>query len=152
MFGNVLAKRKFITLVGLQQETIVVQGLPLHEAHIILRQILPMLFSDFKACGLKNILIPPMIALVEYFHAVVEKNVYLFRDRLINLHKHSTKWILGFLIFHFLILKNFLKIRKSNFTFIQNIQKHVYTYLLQINKLKQSFYSYFHYYHHHDYY
>ena len=50
-----------LALVGLEQETIVVQGLPINEAYI-LGGILSILFSDFKIQGLKNIPTPPMVA------------------------------------------------------------------------------------------
>ena len=57
-----------LALVGLQQEMVVVQGLPLNEPHIILSQILSMLISDFKAQGLKSI--PTPFGLVSLFNGI----------------------------------------------------------------------------------
>ena len=52
-----------LTLVGLQKYVIAAQGLPLNEAHIILGWIFSMLFSNFKARGLKSNPTTPLTAL-----------------------------------------------------------------------------------------
>ena len=52
-------------------------GLLLNIANIFLRCIISMLFSDFKARGLKSILTFPMSALTKFFHADTDTNVHL---------------------------------------------------------------------------
>ena len=63
-----------LLLVGLWQEVIVAQGLPLKVATIILGCIFPLLFSDFRVCGLISISTPPMVVLGEFFHVDAETN------------------------------------------------------------------------------
>ena len=55
-----------LVLVELEQEMIIVQRLPLNEAHIILGWIIYMLFSDFKSWGLGSIPTLPMTALTVF--------------------------------------------------------------------------------------
>ena len=56
-----------LKLVGLLQETIIVQGLSLNIAHIILSTIFSMVFIDFDVRGLKSTLTPLLIGLREFF-------------------------------------------------------------------------------------
>ena len=65
-----------LKFVGLQQEMIVVLGLPLNVTTIILGCIFTMLFSDFRACGPISIPISPIVALTEFFHADAETNIH----------------------------------------------------------------------------
>ena len=53
-------------LMGLLQESIFVLGLSLNVAHIILDWVFSMLFSDFKAQGLRSIPMPPLAALTVF--------------------------------------------------------------------------------------
>ena len=68
---------RFITGVGgLLRKMIVEKGLLSNVAHIILNWVIMMLFSDFKAQGLRCIPKPPMTAITEFFDADAETNVY----------------------------------------------------------------------------
>ena len=62
-------------LVGLSQETIVVQVLSLNIAYIILGWVFSMLFRDFKSPELQSIPTLLVAALMEFFNADAEKNV-----------------------------------------------------------------------------
>ena len=55
--------------VGLLQEMIVVLGLPVNVATIILSYIFSMIFSDFRSRSPISIPTPPIVALIEFFHA-----------------------------------------------------------------------------------
>ena len=61
-----------LAFVGFQQKTIVVSRLPLIIAQITLGWIFLMLFSNFKARGLRSILKLSMAVLMEFFHADVD--------------------------------------------------------------------------------
>ena len=50
--------------------------MPLKVATIILGCILSMLFSDFRACDPIRIPTPPIVALIEFFHADVVASVH----------------------------------------------------------------------------
>ena len=66
-----------LTLVGLKQEMIVLQGLQLNVATIILGCIFSILISDFRACGPISISTPSIEALTEFFDVDTETNVHL---------------------------------------------------------------------------
>ena len=51
-------------------------GFPLNVAHIILGWIFSILFSALIALGLSSIPTPPMVALMEFFHADADTNVH----------------------------------------------------------------------------
>ncbi len=60
-------------------ETIIVLGLPLNAAHIILGQILSMVFNDFKLQELKSIPTPPIVTM-SFTHAYAETNLHPWLD------------------------------------------------------------------------
>ena len=53
-------------------------GLPLNVTHIFFSWISSMLFSDFKAWGLRSIPTPPVAELTEFFHADADTTVHPF--------------------------------------------------------------------------
>ena len=52
------------------------QGLPLNVADFILGWVLSILFSDFKAQGLRSIQTSLMVALTEFFYANAKTNAH----------------------------------------------------------------------------
>ena len=69
--------KNFLAFVGLLQEMIIVQVLPLNVVHIILGWVLSTLCIDFKAQEPRSIPTPPMKSLTEFFHVDNETNVHL---------------------------------------------------------------------------